>query len=321
MPRQKIKPPIPRFNRGVSLLGPRSDHASSSAGDIFGPRFNPASSLAEVIFGPRINPASLSADVVFGPRISSASSSAEVVFGSRFNHPSSTQENVFAERPADPQESTEEDDKKLVALMEKSAALEREVSSQVSELRNTERELTDRQEKLFDEFSKLNTEERDLMKDLSLVEQKKRNADLSFRRLQDEVSERRSLLRMKETELNDAREQLDRFHNILMSRLEDYRIRVKRIEMECNNVINLFDSEKAQRMKLDETFQALEQQVEGEELLCQICMVNKKNMFVLPCMHFLFCRNCLVTHRAKNNTCPACRGFVSALLQCKIEIN
>ncbi|KAL2630832.1 hypothetical protein R1flu_015518 [Riccia fluitans] len=138
-------------------------------------------------------------------------------------------------------EPTGEDHEKLEPMIEKAAASEKEVFSRVAMLRNTERDVTERQDKLFEELSKLDTEERELMQKVSLVQRQKKCVESSIRSLQDEVTECRSLLARKETELNEARKQLDGFRNIYGSRLKDYVANVKRVERERQKFIHLLD--------------------------------------------------------------------------------
>ena len=67
-----------------------------------------------------------------------------------------------------------------------------------------------------------------------------------------------------------------------------------------------------------EKIQTLQQQVDEFEVLlkCGICMDNNRDTVIMPCMHFMFCHGCL-TKAPK--TCPACRGPISGLLQCKLK--
>ncbi|KAL2630844.1 hypothetical protein R1flu_015530 [Riccia fluitans] len=289
--RPKLKPPVPRFNHASS---PRV--AASSSGNL---------------------PTDASSSRIPRPASSSGNLPA---YASLSRIPASSFENLpdIARMSTEP---TEEDDGKLEAMIEKAAASEREVLSQVAKLRSTERDVTERQDKLIEELSKLDTEERELMQKVSLVQQKKKCVQSSIRSLQDEVAECRSLLERKETELNDARKQLDGFRNTYGGRLEDCIANVKRVERERQKFVHLLESEKARRAKLEEEVQVLERQVDGNKGLCQICMENKRNTVVLPCMHFLYCDNCLRTHQRDNTTCPACRGFVTALLHCKLDMD
>ncbi|MCO5559024.1 hypothetical protein L7F22_012616 [Adiantum nelumboides] len=57
-----------------------------------------------------------------------------------------------------------------------------------------------------------------------------------------------------------------------------------------------------------------ELQEEREKALCLVCLDRPRNTLVLPCLHFQYCLDCLLLHRAHNgNTCPSCRRPIEGL--------
>lgn len=58
------------------------------------------------------------------------------------------------------------------------------------------------------------------------------------------------------------------------------------------------------------------QQELDQEVLCQICFERRRDVVVLPCMHFQFCRQCLLeSFKAPGNRkCPLCRVNVTGEL-------
>ncbi|KAL2628847.1 hypothetical protein R1flu_013533 [Riccia fluitans] len=67
-------------------------------------------------------------------------------------------------------------------MMQKAAAKEREIFSDVCFLRYAERQLTEIREKELEAFSKLDTEERDLRQKVSIIQKKKRSVAESRQR-------------------------------------------------------------------------------------------------------------------------------------------
>ena len=57
------------------------------------------------------------------------------------------------------------------------------------------------------------------------------------------------------------------------------------------------------------------------ELRCGICYEARKNCVLLPCLHHLFCAECLNTHfsTSQARTCPVCRKGVSGVLVLQLE--
>ncbi|KAL2634391.1 hypothetical protein R1flu_005870 [Riccia fluitans] len=82
------------------------------------------------------------------------------------------------------------------------------------------------------------------------------------------------------------------------------------------------ESEEAKREQLEADLKISEQNLEAEKvkLICQICMAATRDTIVLPCTHFLYCNSCLVIHKTRSNTCPACRGSIAALLHCQLSL-
>eukprot|EP00164_Ancoracysta_twista_P004954 GFYU01006740.1.p1 GENE.GFYU01006740.1~~GFYU01006740.1.p1 ORF type:complete len:329 (-),score=67.11 GFYU01006740.1:74-1060(-) len=68
------------------------------------------------------------------------------------------------------------------------------------------------------------------------------------------------------------------------------------------------------------TVENLESQLEEErsKSACLLCGVNTRNSVVMPCLHVLYCGDCLIKHQKKSNTCPSCHTAMSGLLKCKL---
>ncbi|KAI5080298.1 hypothetical protein GOP47_0005777 [Adiantum capillus-veneris] len=55
-------------------------------------------------------------------------------------------------------------------------------------------------------------------------------------------------------------------------------------------------------------------QEEREKAQCLVCLDHPRNTLVLPCLHFQYCLDCLLLHRARNgNSCPSCRRSIEGL--------
>ena len=48
-----------------------------------------------------------------------------------------------------------------------------------------------------------------------------------------------------------------------------------------------------------------------EDNLCEICCVNPRNTFFLPCKHSYTCQECAILIRAKDDKCPICREKIT----------
>ena len=49
----------------------------------------------------------------------------------------------------------------------------------------------------------------------------------------------------------------------------------------------------------------------SDDSICEICCVNKKNTFFIPCHHSFACNECAIMLRIKGNGCPICRQQIS----------
>lgn len=49
----------------------------------------------------------------------------------------------------------------------------------------------------------------------------------------------------------------------------------------------------------------------SDDSICEICCVNKKNTFFIPCHHSFACNECAIMLRIKGNGCPICRQEIS----------
>ncbi|BBN11655.1 hypothetical protein MPTK1_5g13730 [Marchantia polymorpha subsp. ruderalis] len=75
------------------------------------------------------------------------------------------------------------------------------------------------------------------------------------------------------------------------------------------------------KLESSERSAAQDLEAEREKRICRICMSNSRNALVLPCMHFLYCTDCLHTHQKTCKECPTCRGPISALIHCKLNLD
>ncbi|KAL2652912.1 hypothetical protein R1flu_021040 [Riccia fluitans] len=57
-----------------------------------------------------------------------------------------------------------------------------------------------------------------------------------------------------------------------------------------------------------------------DRFTCQICCTNPRDGLILPCLHLLYCYQCLEKHKEENKDCPSssCRCRISAVLQCNL---
>ncbi|KAL2634755.1 hypothetical protein R1flu_006234 [Riccia fluitans] len=57
-----------------------------------------------------------------------------------------------------------------------------------------------------------------------------------------------------------------------------------------------------------------------DRFICQICCTNPRDGLILPCLHLLYCYQCLEKHKEKSKDCPlsSCRCRISAVLQCTL---
>eukprot|EP00803_Ostreobium_quekettii_P001163 evm.model.scf_1801.1 EVM.evm.TU.scf_1801.1 scf_1801:1946-4804(+) len=61
----------------------------------------------------------------------------------------------------------------------------------------------------------------------------------------------------------------------------------------------------------------LKQELDNE-VLCQICFERKRDVVILPCMHFNFCKQCLMeSFKSGSRKCPMCREPVTGELNIK----
>ena len=59
------------------------------------------------------------------------------------------------------------------------------------------------------------------------------------------------------------------------------------------------------------------------ELLCQICFTNRRDALLMPCLHLLYCSQCVdrvareAEARGQSDRCPCCRQSVCGVLRCR----
>lgn len=62
-------------------------------------------------------------------------------------------------------------------------------------------------------------------------------------------------------------------------------------------------------------------EIEKQNSICEICMSSNRDTVIMPCMHFMFCYECLSKmQQQQQNKCPACRTPISGLLKCKLNV-
>ena len=80
------------------------------------------------------------------------------------------------------------------------------------------------------------------------------------------------------------------------------RERISELELELELVKTETERQRKEREKYQRLYES--------SALCQICMVRRRNSFILPCSHFVYCGECLERHweMTKLRQCPMCRG-------------
>ena len=56
-----------------------------------------------------------------------------------------------------------------------------------------------------------------------------------------------------------------------------------------------------------------------EARMCVICMEQRRDTVVMPCMHAMFCGQCLRVPN-KATSCPICRGNIAGLVECRLDM-
>lgn len=56
-----------------------------------------------------------------------------------------------------------------------------------------------------------------------------------------------------------------------------------------------------------------------EARMCVICMEQRRDTVVMPCMHAMFCNRCL-RGPAPATCCPTCRGPIAGLVECRLDM-
>ncbi|BBN10681.1 hypothetical protein MPTK1_5g05570 [Marchantia polymorpha subsp. ruderalis] len=180
-----------------------------------------------------------------------------------------------------------------------------------------------------------------------------RNFQCNARRLLDEVEQGIHLFRIKEIERIEAEKARTESvvvaeRSKLLARIEGLRQENSNIRAECTKleleVDRLFhekaefekerveaeaDKEKHAKERTRELAKKHEEEVFalGREVvalqgkgICQMCYLNPRDGLVLPCLHLLYCYQCLEAHKLQSKACPwpSCRSRISALLLCDL---
>ncbi|KAL9969405.1 hypothetical protein ACROYT_G021622 [Oculina patagonica] len=97
-------------------------------------------------------------------------------------------------------------------------------------------------------------------------------------------------------------------------------------EQDYQNLQEKFDKNvteaKESHLKSAERIHKLEKELEHSKgaQLCQICFERPRDCIIMPCTHFLYCRNCVTEHKRKGDSrCPTCRGPIAGEMLCNIN--
>ncbi|KAL3694702.1 hypothetical protein R1sor_008353 [Riccia sorocarpa] len=58
---------------------------------------------------------------------------------------------------------------------------------------------------------------------------------------------------------------------------------------------------------------------ELEKQTCHMCKGNVRTTVLFPCMHFLYCSECLDEHQRSNRQCPSCQTPITAVMNLDLE--
>ena len=59
-----------------------------------------------------------------------------------------------------------------------------------------------------------------------------------------------------------------------------------------------------------------ENKKEKQKIICKICNLFQREVILLPCMHLLYCSNCVPFG---TKYCPCCDSFISGMMLCKLD--
>lgn len=156
----------------------------------------------------------------------------------------------------------------------------------------------------------LESEIRHLLRKLKKEEHKMR---LEIGKLQKEDQQRMSCLKEKHVKQ-------------LKTLNEEYQAERDQLERkfikEKSEVVVALTEEVQSAMKREKALQK-ELEEEKESKLCQICFDEERNSVLIPCLHFLYCRQCVNKYRdeMKNGAeCPACKTLITGQLDCKLGL-
>lgn len=84
--------------------------------------------------------------------------------------------------------------------------------------------------------------------------------------------------------------------------VEDCIHKISELQVELELMRSEAELERSERQKFQKLYEG--------SALCQICIENQRNTFILPCSHFVYCDECLKRHWEINEfrLCPLCRG-------------
>lgn len=180
--------------------------------------------------------------------------------------------------------------------------------------------LLDTMMKMQSTISKNMQAEKDLMEVSALAYRSKQtlevilarvSSDLAFLRSQRASREKRKAEKQKTT-VEKKKDMLDKELASCKAISAADRIRFEDEKAELEAAVQRLESEKANaqdkaRTRFEEEKILLETALREEMQACQICLLNPRNVVILPCFHGQFCEDCLEAHRKINKTCPTCR--------------
>lgn len=109
-----------------------------------------------------------------------------------------------------------------------------------------------------------------------------------------------------------------------VAQLVQNRLLKRREEREARQAVQLaaIDNRAQQSMKLREEDTGIEAMtIQAADNVCMICMTNHVTTMTLPCLHFMFCFDCITQWTAKANKCPQCNASDVTLVQPRIRLN
>ncbi|KAL2642839.1 hypothetical protein R1flu_010426 [Riccia fluitans] len=206
---------------------------------------------------------------------------------------------------------------KEAEIMERHFSKEAETVKELSTLRKEEHKVRGKQEQLLKAYEDLSGQFNETMKVLQRLQDQMNDLQSRLGDIQQQSTSLGHKTKDAETRLETIRLGGNVWRKFFLSDVTKAKDKYRK-DME---------SQEAKRVKLETDFKVSEQNLKTElqseraKLLCNICLDKPRDTMILPCTHFLYCHGCLLIHKKRNNTCPTCRGSMSALLHCHLSIS